>query len=140
MTPKRIVWAEGLSDADVREMGEKLLPEIARRRALYAGGRPLPQLAGKTVVLVDDGIATGATVKASLQALRTSGAARIVLAVPVAPPDVWAQLCAMADDCVCLQTPASFGAVGAHYRHFPQVSDEEVVTILRDHGGGHDDA
>jgi len=105
--------------------------EIARRRATYRGGRaPLP-IEGKTAVVVDDGIATGTTVRAALQALRRRHPARLVLAVPVAPPDTVALLRPLVDDLVCLREPAPFYAVGAHYEDFRQVSDDEVIAALQ---------
>lgn len=106
------------------------LKEIERRRALYLRGRaPLP-LAGKSVVLVDDGIATGTTVRAALKALQRCNVARLVLAVPVAPADTVAQLRAEVDELVCLSQPAFFHAVGLHYRDFHQIDDDEVIALL----------
>lgn len=104
--------------------------EITRRRALYGAGRVPVPVAGRCVVLVDDGIATGATVRAALKALRRSGAARIVLAVPVAPADVLAALARAADDVVCLDTPDPLVAVGLSYENFDQTGDEEVIRLL----------
>lgn len=106
------------------------LKEIQRRRALYLRGRAPVPLAGKCVVVVDDGIATGTTVRAALKALQRSKAARLVLAVPVAPADAVAQLRAEVDDLVCLSQPAFFRAVGAHYRDFHQIEDDEVIGLL----------
>jgi putative phosphoribosyl transferase len=106
------------------------LREIARRRELYLGGRVPAVVEGRTAVVVDDGIATGATVRAALELLRQKHPARIVLAVPVAPRHSLAELRAFADEIVCLETPAVFQAVGRHYRHFGQVEDEEVVRLL----------
>jgi putative phosphoribosyl transferase len=106
------------------------LKEIERRRALYLRGRGPVPLAGKSVVLVDDGIATGTTVRAALKALQRSNAARLVLAVPVAPADTVAQLCDEVDDLVCLSQPEFFNAVGAHYRDFHQIEDDEVSALV----------
>ena len=106
------------------------LDEIARRRQLYLGERASVPLAGRTAIVVDDGIATGATVRAALGLLRQQRPARIVLAVPVAPRRVVEDLRAVADDVVCLDTPTMFEAVGRHYRRFGQVGDEEVATML----------
>ena len=106
------------------------LKEIERRRALYLRGRAPVPLAGKSVVLVDDGIATGTTVRAALKALQRSKAARLVLAVPVAPAHAVAQLRAEVDDLVCLLQPEFFHAVGAHYRDFHQIEDDEVIALL----------
>lgn len=104
--------------------------EIAERRARYLGGRAQVSLKGRTAILVDDGIATGATVRAALAAARAAGAARVILAVPVAPAGALADLRALADDVVCLERPTDFRAVGDHYRDFTQVEDAEVQAIL----------
>jgi putative phosphoribosyl transferase len=110
---------------------DRQLAEIDRRRRLYRRGRqPLP-IRDRTVIVVDDGIATGGTVKAVLKALSRSGAARIVLAVPVAPADVMADLSRLADEVVCLASPTPFHAVGLHYRDFTQTTNEEVIEILQ---------
>ncbi len=103
--------------------------ELARRVAAYRGDRPL-RVAGRTVLLVDDGVATGATARASLQALRAQGAGRLVLATPIAAPDRLAALADDADEVVALVTPRNFGAVGRWYGDFRQVSDEEVRAVL----------
>ncbi len=116
----------GYVEAETRRQ----LAEIERRRAIYLKGHPPVPLAGRTVVVVDDGIATGGTVRAALAALRKAGAARIVLAVPVAPPEAIAALSPLADDVVCLEQPAFFRAVGLHYQDFDQTTDEEVVALL----------
>lgn len=108
--------------------------ELRRRQALYLKGRPPLDLAGKTVILVDDGIATGATAKAALQSLCSAGQKRIVLAVPVASTEAVAALKALADEIICLAIPPMFDAVGTHYRSFPQVEDAEVIDTLASHG------
>lgn len=102
---------------------------IERRRAAYRTGPPIA-LGGRTAVLVDDGIATGNTVQAALQALAGASPARIVLAVPVAPRDTLNRLGTLCDDVVCLTVPDPFYAVGAHYGDFGQTSDDEVVQLL----------
>ena len=102
----------------------------ADRRALYLGDRAPVPLAGATAIVVDDGIATGSTMRAALQAVRQRGAARVVLAVPVAPPDTLEVLAPLADRVIALETPAEFFAVGVHYAHFPQVTDAEVQGLL----------
>ncbi|MFN9163317.1 MAG: phosphoribosyltransferase [Alphaproteobacteria bacterium] len=106
------------------------LAEIERRRALYLGGRTPAEVAGATAIIVDDGIATGATVRAALKALRRRRAARIVLAVPVAPADVLAELRAEVDEVVCLHAPERFVSVGQFYGDFRQVDDAEVMRLL----------
>ncbi|MDE3120376.1 MAG: phosphoribosyltransferase [Paracoccaceae bacterium] len=102
----------------------------AERRALYLGDRAPVDLHGKTAVVVDDGIATGSTMRAALQAVRARGAVKVVLAVPVAPPEALEMLAPLADRLIALETPADFFAVGAYYAHFPQVSDAEVREML----------
>lgn len=112
---------------------EKLrqLAEIERRRKLWLGDRARADPADKTALVVDDGIATGATVRAALHAIRKAGPARLVLAAPVAPPDTVERLRDDADDIVCLATPAVFWAISTFYRHFPQLDDTEVADILQ---------
>lgn len=112
-----------------RQAAHELL-EIARRRERYLGGRAAAAVAGATVVLVDDGIATGTTVRAALRALRRRAPGRVILAVPVAPPDVIAALGAEVDEVVCLATPEPFSAVGCHYVDFAQVDDDRVLAAL----------
>lgn len=126
-----VAAAAGLSEADIRVLAAPELAEIERRRRLWHGGRGPVDVAGKTVVVVDDGIATGATAKAALRALAKSGAARIILAVPVAPPSVLAELAGLTDATICLAAPERFVAVGAHYIDFRQVPDTEVATALQ---------
>jgi putative phosphoribosyl transferase len=109
---------------------KRQIAEIERRRVLYAKGRPAIDLAGRTVILVDDGIATGATMRAVLRAMPESKPARVVLAVPVAAADSLYELSKLADETVCLMTPDPFYAVGAFYRNFEQTTDEEVVDLL----------
>jgi putative phosphoribosyl transferase len=121
----------GATDEYVARQSREQLAEIARRRTAYLGGRaPLP-LAGRTAVVVDDGIATGATVYAALKALRRRGPASVVLAVPVASREAVAALSADVDELVCLAQPALFRAVGEHYADFDQVSDGEVEQLMR---------
>lgn len=105
--------------------------ELERREALYRGGRAAVPVAGRTVMVVDDGLATGSTAAAAVRALRHAGARRIVLAVPVAAPDSALRLARLADEVVCLATPADFRAVSLWYRSFGQTSDEEVVELLQ---------
>ena len=104
--------------------------EVARRERAYRGSRPPLALAGRTVVLVDDGIATGSTMEVAVRACRASGAQRIVVAVPVAAPESLAALRPLADEIVCLMQPAAFIAVGCWYDSFPQLEDEDVRRCL----------
>jgi putative phosphoribosyl transferase len=106
------------------------LTEIRRRQERYRRGRPRAPIAGRTVIVVDDGIATGGSVRVALRGVRCAGPRRLVLAVPVAPPETLAALRPEADDLVCLLTPEVFGAVGRFYEDFEQTSDEEVVDLL----------
>ncbi|MGP3987822.1 phosphoribosyltransferase [Streptomyces sp. 3N207] len=104
--------------------------EMHRRQDLYRGNRPEPRIEGRTVVLVDDGLATGVTARAALRFLRRQRPGRLVLAVPVGSPQAVQALSHEADTVVCLQQPAVFEAVGLWYEHFPQISDEEVTEAL----------
>ena len=120
------LWPHEIAAAEARERRE--LEPRARR---YRGGRPMIPLAGRTVIVVDDGIATGATARAALEVARAHGARRVVLAIPVAPPDAVAELGTVADEVVALRTPTPFSAVGEWYADFSQTSDDEVVRLLR---------
>jgi putative phosphoribosyl transferase len=106
------------------------LAEIERRRQLYRGAEPPPDLKGRTVIVIDDGIATGATMKAALRGVRRNEPRRLILAVPVAPPDTLDELAKECDEVVCLSAPQWFNSVGSHYVDFTQTSDEEVLNLL----------
>jgi len=106
--------------------------EIKRRLIVYTGSDTPPAVAGRTAVIIDDGIATGYTIRAAITWLKTLGPARIVVAVPVAPPDTVAAIAGDVDEIICPLQPALFMAVGQHYRDFGQTSDEEVLAILRE--------
>lgn len=123
----------GLTEADIRGLAERELPEIRRRRETYLGGRPPVPLAGKTVVVVDDGIATGATMRAALRLIRSEGPARLIAAIPVAPAETVRELEEDCDEVICLECPSPFRAVGLHYRDFGQVNDTTVTDILERH-------
>lgn len=122
--------ATGASRAYIDQQAQIEWREIERHRALFLRGRPVAPVQGTTVIVVDDGIATGTTVRAALKALRRRGAARLVLAVPVAPHDTLTQLRREVDRIVCLAEPDPFRAVGLHYQDFHQVSDDEVIAAL----------
>ena len=120
----------GLSDDDIKAMSRSELEEIRRRRDVYLKGRASVPVKGRTVIVVDDGIATGATIRASLKALRLRSPARLVLAVPVAPAEMITALQDEVDEIICLETPAPFTAIGVHYRDFAQTSDAEVTSLM----------
>lgn len=125
----------GLSDADIARLAAPARAEIARRRALWHGARPMRAVRGKTVIVVDDGIATGASMRAALAWLKHQGAARLIVAVPVAPREVLPLIADLADEVICLATPSPFYAVGAHYADFPQITDAEVTAALAEGAG-----
>jgi putative phosphoribosyl transferase len=125
------------SDADFERVADRERVELQRRAERYRGGRPPVDLAGRSAVVIDDGIATGATAAASVQVARSLGADRVVLAVPVAPPDSVERFTELVDDFVALEVPDRFSAVGEWYRDFDQTSDDEVIDLLeRFRGGG----
>lgn len=127
---QRLVATYGISAAYIEETKSAALREIERRRHAYLGNRQPVDVGGSTAIVVDDGIATGATMLAALRATRRRGPHRLVLAVPVAPPHTLERLRREADETVCLDTPEEFFAVGQFYHHFPQLEDEEVIALL----------
>ncbi len=122
----------------INQAAEKEKNEIRRRLGKYRGSRPLPAIDGRLVILVDDGVATGYTLLAALRSLQEKKPSRLVLAVPVGPPDTFERLRGEVDDLVYLQAPESFAAVGQFYRHFEQVGDEEVKAVLEKAWQGED--
>jgi predicted phosphoribosyltransferase/dienelactone hydrolase len=121
----------GVSDEYIDAEIARQLKEVSRRETAYRGGRAKIPLTGRTVIVVDDGIATGSSIRAALRGVRRQHPKRLVLAVPVAPADTLEALHGEADEIVCLETPEDFFAVGQFYRDFHQVSDDEVKTILQ---------
>lgn len=119
-----------MREEDFRDKVTAKLAEIEERRTRYMGDAPPVPVEGRTAVVVDDGIATGATMKAALKGLRLRKPKAIVLAVPVAPRDSLTEIAPLVDDSVCLEIPEPFYAVGAHYRHFDQVDDMQVVSMM----------
>jgi predicted phosphoribosyltransferase len=125
-----VVRGLGLNDIAVERVAARELAELNRRERLYRGDRPEPDLKGRTVILVDDGLATGSTMKAAVKALAARGPARIVVAVPIAAADTCQALRREVDEVVCAVTPEPFHAVGLWYDDFRQTSDEEVHDLL----------
>jgi len=121
----------GLTQADFTGAVETRLAEIAERRRLYLGERAPQKVSGRTAIVVDDGLATGATARAVLNALHKRGALEVWLAVPVGPQEVIWKMRGLTDRLFFLQAPRDFAAVGAHYRQFDQISDAEVVQMLQ---------
>ena len=115
----------------VAEESARQLEEIERRRTLYLAGRTRAPVEGRTAIVVDDGIATGATMEAALHATRRARPKRLVLAVPVAPPDTIERLRPQVDEVVCLAMPRAFGAIGWFYENFRQLSDREVINLMQ---------
>ena len=131
----RVVRAEGVTESMIEEVAARELEELRRRETRYRGHRGAPEVAGKTVIVVDDGIATGATLKAAVQALRQQAPARLIVAVPVASADARASLEPMVDAFISLLTPSDFRAVGQWYTNFSQTTDEEVTRLLAGEAG-----
>ncbi len=119
-----------IDEADFKAVCDSALAEIERRRQRYLGGRARVEVAGRTAIVIDDGIATGATTRAALRATRMRKPKRLVLAVPVAPTDSLAAMREEADEVVCLEDHEAFGAIGFYYSDFWQLSDEDVIKIL----------
>jgi predicted phosphoribosyltransferase len=120
----------GIAPEEIDAVAAKETAELARREQLYRSGRTSPEFSGRTVILVDDGLATGATMRAAITALRQSGPARIIVAVPTAAPDICEEFKKQADGIVCYMTPAPFLAVGRWYEDFGQTTDNEVCALL----------
>jgi putative phosphoribosyl transferase len=120
----------GLSEADLVTAVERTRAEVLRREKLYRGDRPAVELADRSVVVVDDGLATGSTARAALRSARTRHPGRLVLAVPVAAPSAARDLAEEADEVVCLHQPRSFQAVGTWYDDFGQLDDDDVLAAL----------
>lgn len=121
-------------DATIESERQRQLKEIARRREMYRAVRPQAPISGRTVILTDDGIATGATMIAALHTVRAAGPRQIIVAVPVASPGRLAEIRPQCDRIICLLEPETFWAIGEFYRSFEQVEDERVVELLRAYG------
>lgn len=129
---EEVIRLAGVSEADFAFVRDRELAETRRRRARYLAGRSHPDLKEQAVIVIDDGVATGATMRAALRSVRAQEPSRLVLAVPVAPTDTLRELRAEVDEIVCLEDYRRFGAIGAYYADFSQVSDEQVAAILAD--------
>jgi putative phosphoribosyl transferase len=125
-----VVQLLGITGEEIAQTKQRELAVIAEREKRYNAGRTRPRIANRTAIVVDDGIATGATVRAALKAARRAGPAHLVLAAPVAPPETVRRLAGEADEVICLSQPADLGAIGWYYRDFAQVEDDEVVAAL----------
>jgi predicted phosphoribosyltransferase len=119
-----------VSQAVIEDVTAAEQRELERRERQYRGDRPPPEVAGRAVILVDDGLASGSTMRAAVEALRQESAARVIVAVPVAPPETCDAIRDIVDDIVCVRTPEPFHAVGRWYQDFSQTSDDEVRSLL----------
>ncbi|HEX5998098.1 MAG TPA: phosphoribosyltransferase family protein [Hyphomicrobiaceae bacterium] len=130
VTNDDVMAATGLTAGDIARYARRELAEIERRREFYLKGRERVPLDGRTIIVVDDGIATGASMRAALKALRRRNPRALILAVPVAAADTIDALRPEVDAAICLETPHPFVAIGLHYRDFHQLSDEDVIAAL----------
>lgn len=128
---RELIRELGISGEDIERATRTVKKELERRERLYRGDRPPLRVAGKIAVLVDDGIATGSSMRAAIQALQQMGPAQIVVAVPVAPARTCDSLRPEVDELVCIQAPELFWAIGQFYEDFSQVTDQEVTELLR---------
>ena len=130
---RHVLREANISSSDVEAVTARERLELLRREEKFRGNLPPLALSGKTVILVDDGIATGASLLAGIRAVRAMEPARIVVAVPVAPPDTCERLADEVDEIICVATPEPFGAVGQFYDEFSEVNDQDVVKLLAQH-------
>lgn len=126
------VAAAGCTAAYIEQEKNHQLATIRKRRAQYTPVRASISPAGRTVIVIDDGLATGATMIAALHGLRAQQPAKLICAVPVSPAPTWDRIAPLADEVICLLTPEFFGAIGQFYGEFPQVEDEEVIKLLKE--------
>lgn len=127
---QQLIRTEGISQEDVEAVAAREEQEAERRERLFRAGRPALELRNRTVILVDDGLATGSTMRAGVECVKSLGPSAVIVAVPVASRQACAHLRDAADECVCLAVPQPFGAVGEWYRDFRQTSDAEVRELL----------
>lgn len=125
-----VIRLAGINESEFKSVCDSELAEIERRRQRYLGSRERVDVGSRTAIVIDDGIATGATTRAALRAVRMRNPKRLVLAVPVAPTESLAAMHEGADEVVCLEDHELFGAIGFYYRDFRQISDEEVIEML----------
>jgi len=130
---EQVIRMAEINESEFDAIRDRELEEIERRRKLYLGNRPHPEVAGQTVIIVDDGIATGATIRVALRAIRMRKPRKLILAVPVAPTQSLDELRTEADEIVCLEDYDDFGAIGLYYSDFRQISDAEVIKLLEQH-------
>jgi putative phosphoribosyl transferase len=126
-----VLAATGIRESDIADVERRERVELERRAGLYRAGRPPIDLSGKTAVIVDDGIATGSTAAAAAQIARQGGAARVIVATPVAPPSTIKRLASVADEVIAVRTPENFFAIGEWYSDFSPTSDDEVRRLLQ---------
>jgi putative phosphoribosyl transferase len=126
-----VIGLARIDEAEFKAICDGELAEIERRRQRYLGKRERVDVSGRTAIVIDDGVATGATTRAALRATRMRNPKRLVLAVPVAPTESLAELRSDADDVICLEDYDFFGAIGAYYADFSQVADDEVIELLK---------
>lgn len=129
---EQVVSAMSVSDEMIQTVAEEERRELRRREQAYRDNRPEPRMEGRTVVLVDDGLATGSTMQAAIDAVKQMHAAAVVVAIPVAPPDTAWRMSQEVDDFICPLTPPNFMSVGQHYDQFDQTTDDEVRQLLSD--------
>lgn len=125
-----VLLSLGIGEAEIEEASRQELAEMRRREDSYRHGRPAPDLHGKVTILVDDGLATGASMRAAVEAVRLQDPARIIVAVPTGAPETCQEFEAVADEVICSQMPEPFYAVGMYYQDFSQTTDEEVENLL----------
>ena len=130
-----VIQIANIDEGTFNAICDNELAEIERRRRQYLGTRERVEIAGRTAIVIDDGLATGATMRAALRATRARRPQKLVLAVPVAPTSTLAELRCEADDVICLEDHQFFGAIGAYYVNFRQVSDQEVIDLLKQVSG-----
>lgn len=130
VTNEMLAWNRSIPRQVIDQVAAREMKELRRREIAYRGHEGTPEIAGKVVLLVDDGIATGPTMRAALQAIRTQVPARIIVAVPTAPAETCAWMDGMAEEVVCLMMPDDFQSVGQWYEDFSQVADEQVSDFL----------